>query len=713
MKVCLVSREFAPYFGAGIGTYAANWARALTEAGHDVHVLTRHHEGVLEQGPRDYPGVTFHVIDPAHGPPRLDHNYPYARHSLAALATLRRLHERFGFDVIEYPDYWAEGHAISQAKRTKGEFAEATLICRLHTSSALCRELDGDATYPHYAAYLDIMEHESIAHADVVLSPSTDLLRTTGEFISQNDLGTIKDGRVLRYPFDTESISDLKPRGFRDESSSVPSVLYFGRLERRKGVDLLVKAALQLIERGVRARFTLVGGDTGSGPFGRSMRKHLESLIPAEHADAFDIRLPVPRAQLGELIEQAALCVFPARWDNFPNALLEAMAMGAPVVTTDAGGPGEIVQHETSGLVCPAEDPAALANEIDRLLRNQTLRQHIAGNAKSRIEALCAPNAIVREFEEIVSEAKNAPRAAMPGERQPLVSVIVPHYNLAEYLPETLHAIERQTYPNIETIIVDDGSTRADAKELIARLAREGKRVVRQANTGLSGARNTGVREARGTYVFPLDADDIISPTFIEKAVRAMEREPDLAYVTALVGYFRESPSRHFGGWVPLGLHRDLLPIHNCAGCCMALFRRDVLVDAGLYATELTSYEDWDLYCALAERGHKGAVIPDFMLHYRIRPDSLVRTEVELRKQHLHAKVLARHPGLARDHTRVQRTMLSEQMEAGNLERLGLRYRVADRLNEAIKGSPVHGLVKGLAERTIEAKRRSRKRADV
>ena len=99
MKVCLISREFAPFFGAGIGTYAACWARALTEAGCDVHVLTRNHEGVLQQGPNLFPGVTFHVVDPADGPPKLDHNYPYARHALAVLKTIRRLHERFGFDV--------------------------------------------------------------------------------------------------------------------------------------------------------------------------------------------------------------------------------------------------------------------------------------------------------------------------------------------------------------------------------------------------------------------------------------------------------------------------------------------------------------------------------------------------------------------------------------------------------------------------------------
>jgi len=705
MKVCLISREFAPFFGAGIGTYAACWARALTEAGCDVHVLTRNHEGVLQQGPNLFPGVTFHVVDPADGPPRLDHNYPYARHALAVLKTIRRLHERFGFDVIEYPDYWAEGHALSQAKRTTSEFDDVTLVCRLHTSSALCRQLDADATYPHYAAYLDIMEHESIAHADLVLSPSTDLLRLTREYLARHDLGEIKQGHVLRYPFDVASTADLRTPGAQPPAqANEPTVLYFGRMEQRKGVDLLVRAAQQLLERGVNARFKFVGGDTGSGPFGRSMRKHMQKLIKPKWKTNFELLPPVPRAELGALIDSATLCCFPARWDNFPNALLEAMASGAPVVSTNTGGPGEIIEHETSGLLCePA--PESLATALERALADNQLRAHIASNAPTRIETLCKPSEIVSQFRAHIAGV-DVPRET--SNDSPLVSVIIPHYNLAEFLPETLASIERQTYANIETIVIDDGSTDPDSITLIESLDRPNLRVVRQANQGLSGARNTGIREARGEFILPVDADDLISPTFVEKAVRVMQREPDLAYVTALVGYFRQSPSRRFGGWVPLGLHRDLLPIHNCAGCCMALFRADAIRDAGGYSTDLTSYEDWDLYCALAERNLHGAVIPDFLLHYRIRPDSLLRTEVEMRRQHLHARVLEKHPNLPRDHSRVLRTMLSEQMEAGKLERAGLRYKIADRLNEAIKGSPVHGLVKGLAQRTIEIKQRKR-----
>ncbi|MEM8757554.1 MAG: glycosyltransferase [Planctomycetota bacterium] len=713
MRICLVSREFAPFFGAGIGTYAAEWVRALAAAGHEVHVLTRDHRSPAgrptDTGPDLFPGVTFHAVDPKLGPPRLDHNYAYARHSLAALATLRQIHNRHPFDAIEYPEYWAEGHAISQARRTLDDLRPAVLICRLHMSSALCRELDADETYPHYAAYLDIMEHESIAHADLVLSPSTELLAmTAGRVRAMRIASGLPRAAVLRYPFTPAGLGEPES----SEAGGPPTVLCVGRVERRKGQDLLARASRLLLERGVDHRIVFAGGDTGSGPFGRSMRRSIERTLTESQRPRTGFLGPVPRERLAALIESAAVCAFPARWDNFPNTLLEAMSLGKPVVTTDAGGPGEIVEHGVSGLACQPESPHALADRIEALLTNPGLRTKLGDAARQRVETLCEPAAVVERFESLVREARSATQRPSPtaAQRDPAVSVIVPFYDLPEFLPATLESINQQTFDSIETIVVDDGSTRAESAALMKRIEAGGfgdrTRVVRRDNGGLSAARNTGIEHARGEFILPVDADDLLDPTYIEKTVGVLRNEPDLAYATALVSYFREDPARRGYGWVPVGPHRDLLLIHNCAGCCMAMFRAAALRDIGGYCEQLTAYEDWDVYCSLAERDQKGAIIPEFLLFYRTRADSLLRTEAEVRKQHLHAAVIARHPNLPTDHARVLKTMLSEKMEAGNMGRAGLRYRVADRANTALKRLPMHAAIKGMAERVIDIKNR-------
>lgn len=104
----------------------------------------------------------------------------------------------------------------------------------------------------------------------------------------------------------------------------------------------------------------------------------------------------------------------------------------------------------------------------------------------------------------------------------PLVSVIVPVYNVAPYVRECLKSIAAQTYENIEVIVVDDGSTDGSGALCDAFAAHEPKaRVVHKANGGLSDARNAGLREARGEWVAFVDSDDYVSPVFVEALLAA------------------------------------------------------------------------------------------------------------------------------------------------------------------------------------------------
>ncbi len=99
----------------------------------------------------------------------------------------------------------------------------------------------------------------------------------------------------------------------------------------------------------------------------------------------------------------------------------------------------------------------------------------------------------------------------------PLISVIVPIYNVATYLQSALNSLEAQTFQDFECILVDDGST--DRSADIAASFIEGKpkfRLIRQKNKGLSGARNTGLAEAKGQFVFFLDSDDWLHPQALE-----------------------------------------------------------------------------------------------------------------------------------------------------------------------------------------------------
>ena len=117
------------------------------------------------------------------------------------------------------------------------------------------------------------------------------------------------------------------------------------------------------------------------------------------------------------------------------------------------------------------------------------------------------------------------PSSPVQRARDPLVSVIVPCYNGAAFLEEALRSALAQSYPEVEVVVVDDGST--DSSGEIAR--RFPVRYIRQENRGLSEARNSGIRESKGSYLVFLDADDRLKPRAIETGLNALALRPDCA----------------------------------------------------------------------------------------------------------------------------------------------------------------------------------------
>ncbi len=108
---------------------------------------------------------------------------------------------------------------------------------------------------------------------------------------------------------------------------------------------------------------------------------------------------------------------------------------------------------------------------------------------------------------------------------QPLVSVIVPAFNSAWCVERTLKSIASQTYPNLEVIVVNDGSTDATASVVRSCIAGDARfRIVDQDNRGLVGARNRGIEESRGDYIAPVDADDLWHPHYVASQMAVLEK---------------------------------------------------------------------------------------------------------------------------------------------------------------------------------------------
>jgi GT2 family glycosyltransferase len=218
----------------------------------------------------------------------------------------------------------------------------------------------------------------------------------------------------------------------------------------------------------------------------------------------------------------------------------------------------------------------------------------------------------------------------------PTVSVIIPCYGQAEYLPEAVRSVLSQTFTDWELIVVDDGSpddTADVATSLIAAYPERHIRLIRQANAGLASARNAGIARSKGRYVLPLDADDMIAPSMLEQTVSLLERDQgvSIAY-TDLQQFGGENEVIQAAEFDP---HR--LPEANHLSYC-ALYRREVWEAVGGYNPNMSfGYEDWDFWLGSLERGYGFRRVPEPLLLYRVRGESMysnaLKHDTVLRRQ--------------------------------------------------------------------------------
>ncbi len=253
----------------------------------------------------------------------------------------------------------------------------------------------------------------------------------------------------------------------------------------------------------------------------------------------------------------------------------------------------------------------------------------------------------------------------------PTVSVITRCYAQAQYLPDAVASVVAQSFDDWELIIVDDGSpddTAQVAEHLIDRHPGHRIRLLRGPNRGLSGALNTGIEAALGRYILPLDADDMIGPSMLERTVAVLENEPTVAIVYTDVQQFGEGHKLiEIGSFNP-----HWLPEANQFGYC-SLYRREVWDAVGGYNLNMTfGYEDWDFWVGCVERGYRARRTPGPLFLYRIRSVSMLanalRHDSELRRQ-----LRLNHPDTYRPTRRASRWIRALPLRLASRIRRGLR----------------------------------------
>jgi glycosyltransferase involved in cell wall biosynthesis len=630
MHFALVSRELSPFSGGGIAPLAANCA-AILSAGHRVTLVTSsdhraEYERLRAAGDVRLPPKAVEFLFVEEPTERTIGTYYSHMHlwSARAYELLRAAHADRAPDFIEFPDYLGEGFVTVQARHTHDPWLRDTTVCvRLHTTAEMASVLDGTLPDEFEARAVFDAERYCLRHADRLLWCGGDVLASYERFYGRGALAPaerVPDAFTVALPEDPG-------RAGAPTAGEPLRLLYLGRLERRKGVQNLIRAVTGM-GRGDFS-LSLVGGDTLTGPLRTSMRDLLELSCGGDGRITF--HGGVPRSEVTRHIDEAHVVVLPSLWECWPNVAREALMRNRPVLATPVGGFLELVEPGRSGWLTRDTGTAALGESLEHLIEHpQEVAEMIeAGGARAAFERVTDPAATRRRYEEV---AAGGPRRAVrrPRPQVPLVSVIVPYFRLHEHVEEAVASALAQTHPAVEVVIVNDGSLELEDRVVYSLAEHPRVRTLTQANAGLSAARNTGIRHCRGEYVLPLDADDVILPGFVERCLDALERDEDLAYATTWVRYMDEGGADladDGGGYVPFGNWSALIDRNNVAGNCSAVFRRR-LFDLGFaYSTDLTSYEDWFLYRELHHAGRHGAVVPERLFRYRVRETSMIRTD--------------------------------------------------------------------------------------
>ena len=227
----------------------------------------------------------------------------------------------------------------------------------------------------------------------------------------------------------------------------------------------------------------------------------------------------------------------------------------------------------------------------------------------------------------------------------PTVSIIIPAYNVAPYIGETLASVMAQSFTDYEVIVVNDGSsdeTEAALEPFRARIV-----YLRQENRGVSAARNTALRVARGRYIALLDSDDIWLPDYLKMLVARLEsdRRVDVCYPNAVsfgvprwegVLFMDTYPSRE-----PVTFEKLLT--RECVVFISTMFRREAAEIVGGFDETLTECEDFDLWLRMAQRGFRFSFTTEPLVHYRRRAGSLSSDEARMPRTliKVYEKVLA------------------------------------------------------------------------
>jgi hypothetical protein len=265
-------------------------------------------------------------------------------------------------------------------------------------------------------------------------------------------------------------------------------------------------------------------------------------------------------------------------------------------------------------------------------------------------------------------------------EHNPLISIIIPCFNDWQYIEQAVDSALKQTYSNIEVIIVDDGSN-AKTKAVLKRFKAKIIKLITQENKGQSTARNVGIREAKGDYILVLDSDDFFEPSFCSKALTIFVNDPNIKLVSCYANLIFENKT--ISVFKPEGGNIENFLFHNAA-LGTSMFKKSDWLYCGGYDEDMTNgMEDWEFFIRLLKDGGTTEIIQEPLYNYRKRNDSTT-TIANKKKYELFKYIYLKHQDLYKNNFDLFISFLLSKIEREEIEKIKNTKRLEFRIGKAL-----------------------------
>ncbi|GGK78191.1 hypothetical protein GCM10011405_27540 [Rufibacter glacialis] len=560
-------------------------------------------------------------------------------------------------DIIEAQEYLGIAYYLLQFKHLHYNWVkDVPVVITMHSPSFLYMEYNHVQQYKYPNYWICEMERFCLQAANLVISPSQFMVRELAERFHLSN----EKVKIIPNPYEFQDV--VLPES---ENDQLAEIIFFGKLTYQKGASNLLKYFKEMWDSGFTEPLFLIGGqDIVYHPEGKTMGDIIRHKYKVYiQKGLLKLEDKISPSQIKQRLAAAKVVIVPSLNDNLPYVVFEMMSLGKIVLASKQGGHYEVIEPEIDGFIFDHDTPGSFAIQLKAILAlPKEQRISISKNAIKKVKEVYDLKSIYRKKNPALQAVlkqnqessyfpyiRNNPFSGIPlgtpdkVEEEDLLSIVIPFFNLGQYLEETVSSIEGSDYKYKEIIIVNDGSNDSLSISVLDKFRnRNGFVVIDKPNQGLASARNTGALYAKGAFLAFLDADDIVGSEYFTKAVNVLKNKSNVHFVGSWTQYF-EGASTIWPTFVP---EPPVILFHNVVNSSALVFKRQSFLSGGLNDNKMPfqGLEDYDGVLSMVNKGLYGVVLPEVLFFYRVRKSSMIRSISKNKKLLLYEYITRKYP---------------------------------------------------------------------